>query len=232
MRQTNEPALGETRGQGRGTADSKRVLRKAALAKRDSLTQGERMEKSGRIAERLFAHSWYREAENLLVYASYRSEVSTEEIIRSALQSGKQVYCPVVTGKREMVFCALDGTLADAVLSLGLAAMEKDRHGIPQPDQETCARYRYQPEKSLMVMPGCAFDGQGNRIGYGGGFYDSFLAEHPMRTIALFFDSQRTDGAIAGESHDVRPDLILTESGFHAAESGGIRNGGPEARIK
>ncbi|MCM1103508.1 MAG: 5-formyltetrahydrofolate cyclo-ligase [Clostridium sp.] len=229
-RQTNEPALEEERGQGRGTAESKRVLRKAALAKRDSLTKEQRFQKSGRIAERLLAHPWYRETENLLVYASYRSEVSTEQIIRNALRSGKQVYCPVVTGKREMVFCALDGPLADAVLSSGLAAMEKDRHGIPQPDQETCARYRYQPEKSLMLMPGCAFDNNGNRIGYGGGFYDSFLAERPMRTIALFFDCQRTDEAIAGEPHDVRPDRILTESGFHAVESGGIRNGESEPK--
>lgn len=205
----------------RTAAESKRTLRKAALAKRDLLTQEQRMKKSSQIAKRLFAHPWYREAENLLVYASYLSEVSTEGIILSALQNEKRVYCPVVTGKREMIFCSLDGPLAEAVLSFGLSAMERDRHGIPQPDKEICTHYVYQPDKSLMLMPGCVFDDEGNRIGYGGGFYDSFLEKQPMRTIALFFDCQHTDVVFGREPHDVPPDLILTESGFCQSENGG-----------
>ncbi|MDE5818792.1 MAG: 5-formyltetrahydrofolate cyclo-ligase [Lachnospiraceae bacterium] len=191
---------------GTGQTDEKRALRKEALVRRDHLTEAQRIKKSGRIAELLFDHPWYQNAELLLVYASYLSEVSTEGIIRHALQTGKRVYCPVVTGKREMMFCEVS-------LS-GLATMGKDSHGIPQPDGKTCAHYDYQPEKSLMLMPGCVFNDQGDRIGYGGGFYDSFLAKQPMRTIALFFDCQHTKAQSVGEPHDVRPDLILTESGF------------------
>lgn len=196
---------------GTGRTDEKRALRKAALVRRDHLTEAQRIKKSGQIAELLFAHPWYQNTVRLLVYASYLSEVSTEGIIRYALQEGKRVYCPVVTGKREMVFCE--------VLLSGLAAMEKDSHGIPQPDRKICAHYIYEPEKSLMLMPGCAFNDQGERIGYGGGFYDSFLAKQPMRTIALFFDCQHTEAQDVGESHDVRPDLILTESGFRKKQN-------------
>ena len=210
MQEEQEPAQTIT--------ERKRLLRKAALVRRDSLTQTQRTKKSGQIAECLYAHPWYREAEFLLVYASYLSEVSTEEIIRHALLEGKQVYCPAVLRKREMVFCALDARLSDAVMSFGLAAMSKDCRGIPQPDIGVCAQYRYQPEQSLMLMPGCVFDDQGNRIGYGGGFYDSFLEKQPMRTIALFFDCQHTDVRIEAEPHDVPPDLILTESGFGTVE--------------
>lgn len=199
--------------------EKKRSLRKAALVKRDAMTNAKRMEKSGQIADKLFAHPWYREADFLLVYASYLSEVSTEEIIRHALLAGKRVYCPVVTGKREMVFCALDAPLSDVVLSIGFSAFGKDRHGIPQPDIKACAHYVYQPVQSLMLMPGCVFDDQGNRIGYGGGYYDSFLEKQPMRTIALFFDCQHTDTQIVGEPHDVVPDLILTESGFRRSKA-------------
>lgn len=197
-----------------GRTDEKCALRKAALVRRDHLTEAQLLKKSGRIAELLFAHPWYQNAEQMLVYASYLSEVSTEGIIRHALQEGKRVYCPVVTGKREMMFCALEKPLSDAVLLSGFAAMDKDSHGIPQPDGKTCTHYVYEPEKSLMLMPGCAFNDQGDRIGYGGGFYDSFLAKQPMRTIALFFDCQHTETQSFGEIHDVRPNLILTESGF------------------
>ncbi len=77
-----------------------------------------------------------------------------------------------------------------------------------------CAHYAYEPERSLMLMPGCAFDDHGNRIGYGGGFYDCFLSENPMWTIALFFECQHSDTGIRAELHDMRPDLILTENGW------------------
>lgn len=194
--------------------EKKRALRKEVLVRRDSLTEKERLQKSGQIAEMLFAHPWYREAKLLLVYASYASEVSTEEIIRHSLKAGKQIYCPIVTGRREMIFCAPDERLRGELLSTGLAAMKKDGRGIPQPDEKTGVRYRYQPDQSLMLMPGCVFDDERNRIGYGGGFYDTFLAAQPMRTVALFFDCQHTGTLIGGEDHDVRPDLILTESGF------------------
>lgn len=201
-------------------AQRKCALRKEALSRRDAMTEQQRDKKTGQITDMLFAHPWFQKAELLLVYASYLSEVSTEGIIRYALQTGKRVYCPVITGKREMIFCALDGSLSDAVRANGLAAMETDSHGIPQPDVMTCAHYAYQPEKSLMLMPGCAFDGRGSRIGYGGGFYDRFLAKQPMRTIALFFACQHTDMQIPTEIHDIRPDLILTENGFQGDQSG------------
>lgn len=223
VRPRQDEQVRDKREPDRTITERKRLLRKAALLERNSLKEAQRIEKSGRIAEYLFAHPWYREAEFLLVYASYRSEVSTEEIIRHALREGKQVYCPVVLGKREMAFCALDAPLSDAVLSIGLSAMDKDRRGIPQPDAKNCGRYVYQPEKSLMLMPGCVFDDQGDRIGYGGGFYDSFLAGKPMRTIALFFDCQHTKARIGAEVHDRKPNLILTESGFRIVENGAIK---------
>lgn len=195
----------------------KRALRKEALKRRDMLTDLEREQKSSRIAERLRMHPWYREAAYLLVYASYRSEVSTQEIIRRAIRDGKKVYCPTVTGRREMTFCLLEGALAKDMMQRGFAAMKKSGLGIPEPDADVCAHYAYEPERSLMLMPGCAFDSHGNRIGYGGGFYDRFLAAQPMRTIALFFVCQHSGARIAQESHDVKPDLILTENGWQSA---------------
>lgn len=192
----------------------KRAIRKEALFRRNQLTESKRAKKSARIGEQLLMHPWYREAAFLLVYASCKSEVSTQEIICQAFRDGKKVCCPVVTGKRKMVFCMLEGHLVGEIMRIGLAAMKKSALGIPEPDADMCAHYAYEPERSLMLMPGCAFDDHGNRIGYGGGFYDCFLSENPMRTIALFFECQHSDTGIRAELHDMRPDLILTENGW------------------
>lgn len=199
---------------GKEHEDRKRVLRKEALLLRDALTASEREQKSRQIAEQLFRHPWYQEASCLLVYASYRSEVSTEEIIRYSLRNGKKVCCPVVTGKHEMAFYILDDRLSDEILLRGIDAMKKGSLGIPEPDADTCTHYVYEPQNSLMLMPGCAFDDLGNRIGYGGGFYDRYLAQQPMRTIALFFECQHCAEKIEREIHDVKPERILTENGF------------------
>lgn len=204
-----------------GTEDAagyKKALRQTALSARDALTKAQQREKSGRIADFLFSHPCYQKAGHILVYASFGSEVRTEEIIRRALQDGKTVYCPVMSGKRRMLFCALEGVIRDAVLAHGLAALPKNKIGIPEPDIRMCGQYSYLPDDSLMIMPGTVFDKKGARIGYGGGFYDTFLAEYPMRTVGIFYDCQRTKEEIPCEEHDKKPDRILTESGWMTIE--------------
>ena len=63
----------------------------------------------------------------------------------------------------------------------------------------------------LVIMPGVAFDRRGGRIGYGKGFYDSYLGKHPeYRRIALAYEIQCLD-LIPSEEHDIRPECIITE---------------------
>ena len=65
---------------------------------------------------------------------------------------------------------------------------------------------------SLVLMPGIAFDRNGTRAGYGGGYYDTYLRKHPEGIrIALAYSSQLLD-TIPAESHDVRPEMIFTEN--------------------
>ncbi len=194
----------------------KEPLRRSAIAARNALTAEDRKEKDARITELFISDPWYFSAKQLLIYAAFQSETGTEEMIRHALKEGRQVFCPAVTGRREMVFCALEGELREHILADGLAAMKKSRLGIPEPDPSVCRHYRYRPQESLMLMPGTVFDGAGNRAGYGGGFYDTFLSRNPMRTVAVFYDCQRTDRTIPAGAHDIRPDRILTESGWFA----------------
>ena len=59
-------------------------------------------------------------------------------------------------------------------------------------------------------VPGLGFDRQGYRIGYGGGYYDRFLALEPGHpTIALCYDFQLQD-VLEPESHDIPVDMVFS----------------------
>lgn len=85
--------------------------------------------------------------------------------------------------------------------------------GIPEPSGDS-DRYIYTPERAghtLMLMPGAAFDGFRNRLGYGGGFYDRYLADREalkLRTVAVGFLCQLV-GEIPVEGTDVRPCQVI-----------------------
>ena len=79
---------------------TKDELRKQALLKRDSLDKGRILNKSKKIFEKLIALLPYKEAENILIYVSMRSEVITDEIILDALLAGKKVFCPKVVDRK------------------------------------------------------------------------------------------------------------------------------------
>lgn len=66
-------------------------------------------------------------------------------------------------------------------------------------------------EYDLVIVPLLGFDRTGHRLGYGGGYYDKFLAaNHCKRTIGLAFSSQEED-RLPAEEHDKRLDMIITE---------------------
>ena len=83
--------------------DRKKQLRQEILQKRDALSLVERKEKSRQISERVIQHPAFLDADKILLYASFRSEVDTKVIFQTALQRGKNVYFPKVIGK-EMEF--------------------------------------------------------------------------------------------------------------------------------
>ena len=194
----------------------KTTIRKKIIEKRDSLSKEEISKKSMAITESLLGTSEYSEAKNVLIYASMKSEVITDGIIEDALSKGKNVFCPKVTDKekRQMTFVKIEDQ----------DDFEKGYFGIREPvitdDSIICKDSGY---NSLVIMPGVVFDRSRNRIGYGGGFYDTFLAANSkVSKIALAFDCQLYEGAENGDSaefphelldeHDVKPDKIITES--------------------
>ncbi len=208
-------------------AAEKKRLRAAALAKRDSLTAQQRNNYSVSITKNLTSLFCYREADAVLTYISFRSEVDTIPLIERAFADGKAVFAPKVYGK-EMEFYRI---FSQSDLAAGYRGILEPAGGLSldewMGDQSS--------QKILICMPGTAFDRARHRIGYGGGFYDRYLSrllhqkedveasaytqtgadmeEHPQlkfSTAALAYDCQIFE-EIPWESHDIRPMCVVTE---------------------
>lgn len=186
-------------------AAEKKRFRVAALAARDSLTPEQRKSYSDRIIKNLTSLSCYQNADAILTYISFRSEVDTFLLLERALADGKAVFAPKVIGK-EMDFYRIFS--ADD-LSAGYQGILEPAGG--QLFAEWNADYTSQ--YGLICLPGAAFDRACHRIGYGGGFYDRYLHDLQMRfvTAALAYDCQIFE-EIPWETHDICPERIITET--------------------
>ena len=173
---------------------NKSLLRKEIREKKAALTPEQIEKASLDLTEQFCSHPLYKEAKTVFAYLSYNQEVRTESLIRRAWAHGKAVAVPkIIDG--EMVFLRLEE--GDPV--------EEGYKGIPEPVKEIPLR----DPTALVLLPGLAFDPQGHRLGYGGGFYDRFLSSEPHPTVALCFDFQMYD-LLDTETHDIPADVVLS----------------------
>lgn len=173
----------------------KTELRREIRARKRAMTEAEIEERSARLAQLFFASRAYQNAKTIYGYLPYNQEVRTVPMLERALKDGKKVAVPKVYGD-EMKFLYLDD----------LNAVAKGYAGIPEPIADEPVA---QDETALVLMPGLAFDPQGHRIGYGGGFYDKFLAAEPNHpTLALCYEFQMLP-KLDVEDHDIPVDTVL-----------------------
>ena len=173
----------------------KTELRREIRARKRAMTEAEIEERSAKLAQLFFASRAYQNAKTIYGYLPYNQEVRTVPMLERALKDGKKVAVPKVCGD-EMKFLYLDD----------LTAVAKGYAGIPEPIADEPVAH---DETALVLMPGLAFDPQGHRIGYGGGFYDKFLAAEPNHpTLALCYEFQMLP-KLDVEDHDIPVDTVL-----------------------
>lgn len=173
----------------------KTELRREIRARKRAMTEEEIETRSAKLARLFFASEAYQKAKTIYGYLPYNQEVRTVPMLAQALKDGKKVAVPKVYGE-EMKFLYLDD----------LNAVAKGYAGIPEPIADEPVA---QDETALVLMPGLAFDPQGHRIGYGGGFYDKFLAAEPNHpTLALCYEFQMLP-KLDVEDHDIPVDTVL-----------------------
>lgn len=174
----------------------KKALRAEIKVKKAALTEEQIVRASAALGEQLLAHPAYQAAKSIYGYLSFNEEVRTVPMLRQAQRDGKRVAVPKVFGK-EMRFLWLDD----------LGAVAPGYYGVPEPVADGPVA---EDETALILMPGLAFDAEGHRCGYGGGFYDRYLAAHPQHpTLALCFDFQMLPH-LETESFDVPVQYVLS----------------------
>lgn len=184
----------------------KKEIRKKILEIKNALSTEIIQEKSRRIFEELKKKDFYSNANNVMLYISFGSEVMTRPIIDDLLSRGKRVFIPVtVPATKALIVSELKDYEED---------LQVGHFGVMEPKEE--ALRPVEPNiLDLVIVPGVAFDQRGYRIGYGGGYYDRFLPRLPEKTttVSLAFDMQLID-EVPISQYDIPVQYILTEESF------------------
>ena len=173
----------------------KTQLRKIIREKKRQMLPQQIKEKSDLLTQAFLQSDAYKNANAIYGYLSYNQEVRTDGILQAALTAGKQVAVPKVYGDQMRFLWITD-----------LSQVAQGYCGIPEPIADGPVA---QDPTALVLMPGLAFDREGHRIGYGGGFYDKFLSAEPNHpTVALCYDFQMLP-YLETEAQDVPVDMVL-----------------------
>jgi 5-formyltetrahydrofolate cyclo-ligase len=182
---------------------NKEEIRRKILKKRLFSSSEDIRDKSQQIFLHLAETVEYRNSQNIMFYVATRSEVQTEEIIKMSIKMGKNVFVPIILPE-----CI---NLAPSKILDFDTELEKGKKRIFEPKKEY---YRlFSPESiDLIIIPGVAFDLNGNRIGRGFGYYDNFLRKvrPSAKIIALAFEMQIVK-KIPNNKNDIPVHKIITE---------------------
>lgn len=152
---------------------------------------------SNQIYKNLIELDLYKNSKSIFVYLSMDKEIDTSKIINHALENGKEVFVPYLENRNMSLrrLKSLDD-LTDGAYGIKTS---KNNESITNPD--------------LSLVPGLSFDENKNRLGYGGGYYDKYLANSQTTSIGLFADVTRSFEIPTNET-DISLDYILTENGI------------------
>ena len=182
---------------------NKEEIRRKILKKRLSLLSEDIRDKSQQVFLNLTETVEYINSRNIMFYVATRSEVQTEEMIKTSIKMGKNVFVPII-----LTECL---NLAPSKIFDFDIELEKGKKGILEPKKEY---YRLFPSENidLIIVPGVAFDLSGNRIGRGFGYYDNFLRKvrSSAKIVALAFEMQIVK-KIPNDKNDIPVHKIITE---------------------
>lgn len=178
---------------------NKAEARTMIRGKKRAMTEERIASASKTLGELLRQSECYKGAKSIYGYLPYNQEVRTVEMLQQAIADGKRVAVPKCYGQ-EMRFIWMDD----------LTQVAPGYAGIPEPIADGPVA---DDETALVLMPGLAFDREGHRIGYGGGFYDRFLAQEPNHpTLALGYGFQMVD-KLETEEFDIPVDWVICAGG-------------------
>lgn len=180
---------------------TKEEIRNETLERRRNTDSERRAQLAMHVFERAHKHRCFQLAQHVHIYRSTSNEVDTLPFIEYAWSTGKQVFCPVVTSNHTLIH----------VLVSRETSWITNEFGVLEPaDQAVTVAPDFFTENSCIIVPLVAFDRSCNRVGYGGGYYDRFLAQTSAIPIGIAFECQRVS-SIPTTEHDIPLHGIATE---------------------
>ena len=187
----------------------KAEVRQACLCQRTSLGEKERKRKSVIIQQKLMDLPEFQLAQTVMLFLNFREEVETTALAEATIAGKKKLVLPR---------CAPHGILLPIEVCDLIQDIEPGAYGIREP--KLTLGVVEPSEIDLMIVPSSGFDLQGNRLGYGGGYYDRFfMLLNPLTPrVALGFECQVIPQVPVGK-HDAKMTMLITENGVYNFKS-------------
>lgn len=181
---------------------NKNTLRKQIQTKRKELSESYKQDASSKIVDLIVHSSWYQQAQTIFVFVSMDGEVDTHSLIEKAWQDGKVVVVPKVESRGIMHAYSISNW----------DDLEPGAYGILEPKAEI---EKIMPEAiDLAIIPCCTCNEQGQRLGFGGGFYDRYLENQTFIKMIVCFHNLMEE-SIPVDEHDQIMDVVVSEIGIN-----------------
>ncbi|WP_101772479.1 5-formyltetrahydrofolate cyclo-ligase [Peptostreptococcus faecalis] len=151
------------------------------------------------IIEKLCSSEEYKNASTIFSYVGVYPEIDTSKFITRALEEGKRICVPYCIDKETMLTYEINS----------IDDLRPGKFDIPEPDPEKLEEVKRE-EVDLIIVPCCTVDLQGNRLGFGRGYYDRYLEVSNAEKVILIRKKQMID-KVPVESHDIKIEKIIFE---------------------
>ncbi|MCR4923197.1 MAG: 5-formyltetrahydrofolate cyclo-ligase [Lachnospiraceae bacterium] len=181
----------------------KKEFRKEALKKRDGLLEGYILRASLLIEDKICKAVLSKNLSCIGLYASYRSEVRTDGLIKKLLAMDKRLCLPRSLKENELPilkFYQIKDTETDIISGY---------KGIGEPDPKRCKEV-LKEEMDMIIVPGVCFGKDRSRMGYGAGFYDRYLMDFSGEKVGISFEEMVYD-SIPFDERDIPLQAVVTE---------------------
>lgn len=181
----------------------KKQLREKFIGIRNSIPKEKKQEMDKSITNSFLRLPIVKKCDTILTYVSVNSEISTRELLNYCFENSVKVAVPLCVGKHKMDFYIISSMSQLQVGSLG----------IPEPDPDICEKLTFF-DNTVCTVPALAFDYNGYRLGYGGGYYDNFLPEYSGTVFGFCYTDCFSDKPLPHGKYDCRISSVVTEKGI------------------